>query len=120
MVNPIVTIVEMLVPSAKLFDNFDVSDGVITRWDMVLGVQPTQSQIIAAAPAAKAVHNMAAIRAERDRRLTATDYMAMPDYPAKPANLVVYRQALRDFPATIDPATLTWPMDVDTLNWPVL
>lgn len=42
------------------------------------------------------------LRAERDRRLTATDYLLMPDYPLSDDQrtiLQVYRQALRDLPS---------------------
>lgn len=42
------------------------------------------------------------LRAERDRRLTATDYLLMQDYPLdSPLKEAVqlYRQALRDLPA---------------------
>lgn len=43
----------------------------------------------------------ARVRAERDRRLTATDYLVVPDYPLDPDKLEevkTYRQALRDLP----------------------
>lgn len=43
----------------------------------------------------------ASVRAERDRRITATDYLVMPDYPIsqdKFEDIKVYRQALRDLP----------------------
>jgi len=42
-----------------------------------------------------------AVRAERDRRLAATDYLIMPDYPigeGQRADWEAYRQALRDMP----------------------
>lgn len=41
------------------------------------------------------------LRAERDRRLTGTDYLLMPDYPVSDdlrAAVQIYRQELRDFP----------------------
>lgn len=44
----------------------------------------------------------AALRAERDRRIAATDYLVMPDYPLEDdrrALVIAYRQALRDLPA---------------------
>lgn len=69
-------------------------------------------------PASRAAAVISAIRAERDRRLAATDYQAMPDYPAPPVGLAAYRQALRDFPATVDVAALSLPLDVAALNWP--
>lgn len=43
----------------------------------------------------------ASVRAERDRRITATDYLVMPDYPLSQENLEeikTYRQSLRDLP----------------------
>lgn len=42
------------------------------------------------------------LRIERDRRLAATDYLVMPDYPISESSLMAvkaYRQALRDLPA---------------------
>lgn len=42
------------------------------------------------------------LRAERDRRLTATDYLLMPDYPLDDTlkeNVQAYRKALRDLPS---------------------
>lgn len=41
------------------------------------------------------------VRSERDMRITATDYLVMPDYPLdteKLEEIKVYRQALRDLP----------------------
>lgn len=42
------------------------------------------------------------LRAERDRRLTATDYLLMPDYPLNDTlkgAVQLYRQTLRDLPS---------------------
>ena len=42
------------------------------------------------------------LRSERDRRLAATDYLLMPDYPLDDTlkeNVQAYRQALRDLPS---------------------
>jgi hypothetical protein len=54
------------------------------------------------APPVPTVEELAArVRAERDRRITATDYLVMPDYPLdtdKLEEIKVYRQALRDLP----------------------
>ena len=43
----------------------------------------------------------ASVRSERDKRITATDYLVMPDYPIsqdKLEKIKVYRQVLRDLP----------------------
>lgn len=105
--------------------NFDgayrFSGGNITFWESPSGrPQPSQAELDAARPRAYAVLAISAIRVERDRRIAATDYQAMPDYPParKPAGLDAYRKALRDFPATVDAAALPWPLDVSALNWP--
>lgn len=55
-----------------------------------------------AVPSAPSTVVFGYLRTERDRRLTATDYLLMPDYPLsgdQRAVVQVYRQALRDLPA---------------------
>lgn len=53
------------------------------------------------------------VRRERDRRLSETDYMMLPDYPigeAQRASLETYRQALRDVPQQSGfPELFAWP-----------
>lgn len=53
------------------------------------------------------------LRAERDRRLAASDWTQMPDAPLAEAAREawrLYRQALRDLPeTTTDPAAPEWP-----------
>ena len=119
--------IRFLYPAAIPNEDFrlECHDGITTEiafWNSSkLGSQPSRAQIDAAMPLAIAALIMSAIRAERDRRLAATDFQMMPDYPAakKPAGLDAYRQALRDFPAAVDAATLSWPPDVAALNWPM-
>ncbi|WP_298032255.1 tail fiber assembly protein [uncultured Desulfovibrio sp.] len=73
--------------------------------------QAEKARLVAEAEAAEAARleeynsapaRYARLRAERDARMAATDYLIMPDYPlpdeAKAA-VTVYRQALRDLPA---------------------
>ena len=50
------------------------------------------------------------LRAERDARLSATDWWAMPDTPDMTAAQAAYRQALRDITNTYQ--------SLDTVVWP--
>lgn len=72
---------------------------------------------VAASPAPSAEAQLAGIRAKRDRLLAATDPMVtVPDYPItddQKAELLVWRAALRDFPAAIEPL-----LPVETVLWP--
>lgn len=53
------------------------------------------------------------VRAERDMKITETDYYMMPDYPSDLNNIEemkVYRQALRDIPKQEGfPRDVRWP-----------
>jgi hypothetical protein len=52
----------------------------------------------------------AALRAERNTRLAASDWTQVADAPVDAAAWAVYRQALRDLPAaTSDPFNPAWP-----------
>ena len=60
------------------------------------------------------------LRAERDRRLTETDYLLMPDYPLSGdsrAAVQAYRQALRDLPAQ---EGAPWDGGEEKTPWPVM
>lgn len=69
-------------------------------------------------PAPTVTALLASLRAERDRRIAATDYLVMPDYPlteeAK-ATVSTYRQALRDLPQQ---AGAPWDGGGDLTPWP--
>lgn len=58
------------------------------------------------------------LRAERDQRLAATDYLLMPDYPLSDDQrtiLQVYRQALRDLPSQ---EGAPWDGGAEDTPWP--
>ena len=58
------------------------------------------------------------LRTERDRRLAATDYLLMPDYPISDDQRAVvqaYRQALRDLPAQ---SGAPWDGGGEATPWP--
>jgi hypothetical protein len=50
-----------------------------------------------------------AVRRERDRRLSQTDYLALSDNTVSGA-MQIYRQKLRDVPAQSDVDDITWPI----------
>ena len=60
------------------------------------------------------------LRAERDRRIAATDYLIMPDYPLAEdyrAAVQSYRQALRDLPTK---EGAPWDGGGDATPWPAM
>lgn len=60
------------------------------------------------------------IRSQRDAKLSATDYLVVPDYPISPEDLEavkVYRQALRDIPEQSGfPKNVQWPVEPQFLS----
>ena len=60
----------------------------------------------------------AKLRTERNKRLTATDYLIMPDYPCSNGDAVrEYRQKLRDMPTW---EGFPWDGGGSKTPWPVL
>ena len=60
------------------------------------------------------------LRAERDRRIAATDYLIMPDYPLAEdyrAAVQIYRQALRDLPTQ---EGAPWDGGGEATPWPAM
>lgn len=60
------------------------------------------------------------LRAERDRRIAATDYLIMPDYPLNDTYrrmVEYYRQALRDLPTK---EGAPWDGGGDATPWPAM
>lgn len=54
-------------------------------------------------------------RAERNQRLTQSDWTQLPDAPCNQAAWATYRQALRDLPEQEGfPHTVTWPEEPTT------
>lgn len=73
----------------------------VRRFQIVAVPEPTDDEVAAQ------------VRAERDRKVAATDYLAMPDYPLSEEGKVAvmaYRQALRDIPSQEGfPREVVWP-----------
>lgn len=60
------------------------------------------------------------VRSQRDAKLSATDYLVVPDYPISPEDLEavkVYRQALRDISEQSGfPKNVQWPVEPQFLS----
>ena len=60
------------------------------------------------------------VRSQRDAKLSATDYLVVPDYPISPEDLEavkVYRQALRDITEQSEfPKNVQWPVEPQFLS----
>lgn len=80
-----------------------------------LEADATQADLDAAVLAGPGLATQAAwlaMRAERDRRLAATDFRVLADAPWDLAPWLAYRQALRDMPeTTTDPLAPSWPTE---------
>ncbi len=74
----------------------------------------TKALVLAPPPAPPtAAELLLSIRSQRDSLLAICDWTQLPDSPLaadKKAVWATYRQALRDFPATCDPANPAWPV----------
>lgn len=81
-------------------DEIEPQNGV-RRFQIVAVPEPTDDELASQ------------IRAERDMKITATDYLAMPDYPLSDEDkgaVMAYRQALRDIPMQKGfPREVVWP-----------
>lgn len=75
---------------------------------------------VVAIPAPTTEELTAQVRAQRDALIAATDYLMASDYPLsdeKRAELITYRQALRDVPGQGGfPTTIVWPEKPDWLK----
>jgi len=87
--------------------------------------QAEKAKTVAAAAAAQAAYDSESarftrLRAERDTRLAATDYLLMPDYPISAELLTAvkaYRQSLRDLPSQ---SGAPWDGGGETTPWPAM
>lgn len=93
-------------PGRKVFEPGPLPEGAIL--EKPAKPEPTEQELFVK------------LREERDKRISETDYMAMPDYPlsdAKRDAVLAYRQALRDLPSQ---AGSPWDGGGDATPWPVM
>ena len=79
------------------------------EWNDEAVAKPTEAEIAAVNDEAIRDEKFKLLRADRDRLLAETDYLALTDVTLTD-EMTAYRQALRDLPAnTTDPANPVWP-----------
>lgn len=83
-------------------------------------VKPTQAEVDAEIARLDSVKAFELLRIERDKRIAVTDWTQNPDVPSATSNKwKVYRQALRDLPATSTPGlTSRGLLDNGSVTWP--
>lgn len=82
-----------------------------TAYMLALGMSTDAQESVLSQLAYEAHARACAIRAERDKRIAATDFYLLPDAPTQPADLANYRQALRDVPQQPGfPWVVEWPV----------
>ena len=82
-------------------------------WEDTNTPRPTDEELLQKVEQLKAERPLKDLRAERDRRLAAVDWVAVKAFTTStpvPEAWVTYMQALRDLPATTgDPKNPVWP-----------
>ena len=82
-----------------------VDHRLVCEWDDSIVPFPTEAEIQASA----VIGNWNRVRKERNKRLEATDWMALGDVTMSDA-WKTYRQDLRDIPTSVaDPMDVVWP-----------
>ena len=80
--------------------------------------QPTETEINSKISALDNAEPMRLLRVERDKRISETDWRALPDLTMSD-DWKKYRQALRDLPASSSPRLgLDYELDLTSVNWP--
>ena len=102
-------VIAHLYPNARA--GIDNNDYATLRWhESNTDKKPTKKALDEAAPDVERALAWKAIRAERDRRLAASDWTQVSDAPVDAAAWATYRQQLRDLPQNyILPDDVEWP-----------
>ena len=83
--------------------------------DIVFDTDADKQQAIDSTAAIK----MSNLRLQRNNILRDTDWMGASDVTA-PAEMLAYRQALRDLPATVNIDAIVYPTDPTTPDYPII
>jgi len=112
---------DILAPGKRWVNRADFIEWEDSQWAEG-EVKPTWAEINPLIDQIRAAEPMRLLREERDRRLTACDYVvvkAMEHGTEVPQAWKDYRQALRDLPANSSPQV--WPTDIlimESVGWP--
>ena len=100
-------IIEHLVPNAEFTMNGDTYADI--EWHDTTQTKPTEAEIENARTAAQEALDLDLLRAERNKRLSATDWYGNSDVTMSAA-MTTYRQALRDITENATSLDdVTWP-----------
>lgn len=115
---------ELLAQGARELTTEEISAAGMTGYEHLVGPGNTtvaeSGEVTFTPPAASSETLFASLRAERDRRIAATDYLIMPDYPLAEdyrAAVQSYRQALRDLPTK---EGAPWDGGCEATPWPAM
>jgi hypothetical protein len=104
-----------LVPVCSSFEQVDMDHKLVSCDAYLLDGIPynvtVQPKTLAEINTDKA-NALASLRGQRNQKLSTCDYTQVADYPGDKAAWAVYRQALRDLPASVQDARIF-------TNWPV-
>jgi len=98
--------IEHAVQALRPNSNFTIQNHVYAGliWHDTETTKPTEEEVNAKITELNNAEPMRLLRVERDIRLAETDWMALSDSPTMSDEWKVYRQALRDLPASASPA----------------
>ena len=107
-------------PGAKWVHRGEGMDFTGIEWSDEEVTRPTNEELQAVIDTMNAAEPMRLLRNERDKRLAASDWMAMPDRTMTPSQ-IAYRQALRDITINANPTLLAnGNLNMSSINWPTL
>jgi len=109
-----------LAPGAKWIYRGEGTDFTGIEWTDEKVTRPTDEELQTVVNAMNAAEPMRLLRLERDKRLVASDWMALPDRTITDQQRN-YRQALRDITDGANPILKeNGDLNMSSINWPTL